>query len=91
MCKEMYDVGYKDGANAGYRLAQDEIKKILVKTDIGLDSMGIDLVQSIEKSVDNAMVGNGFTRTTTSKSSNCIEFNYRRFAAAGTSTDNTTL
>ena len=56
-----------------------------IKTDIGLDNMQIDLIQSIEKAVDDAMVKNGFTRTTSTKAGDHIELNYRQFAAAGVS------
>ena len=57
--------------------------KISIETNIGLDHMQIDLVQSIEKDVDDAMGKNGFTRTTTTKEGGRVVLNYRQFAAAG--------
>ncbi|OPX33361.1 MAG: hypothetical protein B1H40_00095 [Candidatus Latescibacteria bacterium 4484_181] len=55
------------------------IEKVKVKTDTGLDNCSIKLIQQIEDDLDEAMIKNGFTRTTTSKEGNILEFNYHRF------------
>lgn len=54
--------------------------KVALKS--GLNDCSIELIQHIEKSVDAVMSKNGFTRTTTSKSGDCVEFNYRQFGKA---------
>ena len=58
------------------------IKGVKVKTENGLDDCEIDLVHSIERAVDEAMVKNGFVRTTSGKAGDYLEFNYRQFAKA---------
>ncbi len=55
------------------------MEKIKVKTDTGLDSCSIELIQQIEDDLDEAMIKNGFTRTTTSKKGDVLEFNYQQF------------
>lgn len=55
------------------------MKDILIETQNGLDDCTIELVQKIEKDLDSVMVSNGFTRTSTTKASNFLKFNYKQF------------
>lgn len=46
----------------------------------GLDEYDIEFIQNIESRIDSALVGVGFARTETSKSSDSVRFVYRQFA-----------
>jgi hypothetical protein len=58
------------------------IKTVKVKTENGLNDCKICLIQGIEKEIDKVMASNGFSRTTTTKSGDYLEFNYRQFGKA---------
>ena len=53
--------------------------KITIETSVGLYGCSIELIRKIESELDAVMVGNGFTRTTTSKSGDSLRFHYRQF------------
>ena len=55
------------------------MKKIRIKADADLDNCNIEFIQQIENDLDEVMTKNGFTRTTTSKKGNVVDFNYRQF------------
>jgi len=49
-----------------------------VKLELGLDQNRIEFIQYLEKETDRVMEANGFTRTTTTKSKDLVEFTYRQ-------------
>ena len=58
------------------------MNNISVKVEDGLNNCSIGLIQVIERELDKVMVSNGFTRTTTSKAEDRLEFNYKQFGKA---------
>ena len=53
---------------------------ITIKLNGGLSEWGIDFIQVLEKIFDEGLNSQGFTRSTSTKSDEEIEFNYRQFA-----------
>lgn len=60
---------------------------ITVKADRGLNDCSIDFIQHMEKELGAALLQCGFARTTTGKTGDSLEFNYRQFAVCGASSD----
>ena len=58
---------------------RNRMEKIRIKADADLDNCNIEFIQQIENDLDEVMTKNGFTRTTTSKKGNVVDFNYRQF------------
>ena len=61
--------------------------EIKIKLEPGIKNNDISLIQAVEKDLDKTMVAYGFTRSTTSKTDDKVEFNYIQFGTCEDQTD----
>ncbi len=58
---------------------------ITITADRGLNDCSVEFIQHIEQQLDAALLQCGFARTTTGKTGDSFEINYRQFAVCNRS------